>query len=92
VLGGDELADDGARQRDVHAQHRDDPRQAEGYDQLAELADERARRQKRRQPRLGRSRQKYIAGVILMQLIPFADSKALKLYDRFEKAVYAEMA
>ena len=34
---------------------------------------------------------KCIAGVILMQLVPFADSKALKLYDRFEKAVYAEL-
>ncbi len=30
-----------------------------------------------------------IAGVILMQLIPFADQKALGVFDRFEKAVYA---
>src|SRR5215469_14711556 len=30
-----------------------------------------------------------IAGVILMQLIPFADPKALALLDGFEKAVYA---
>lgn len=30
-----------------------------------------------------------VAGVILMQLIPFADAKALALFDRFEKAVYA---
>jgi methyl acetate hydrolase len=30
-----------------------------------------------------------IAGVILMQLIPFADPKALALFDSFEKAVYA---
>jgi methyl acetate hydrolase len=30
-----------------------------------------------------------VAGVILMQLIPFADSKALALFDEFEKAVYA---
>jgi methyl acetate hydrolase len=30
-----------------------------------------------------------IAGVILMQLIPFADPQALALLDRFEKAVYA---
>jgi CubicO group peptidase (beta-lactamase class C family) len=35
---------------------------------------------------------KHIAGVILMQLVPFADAKALELYDRFEKAVYAELA
>ena len=35
---------------------------------------------------------KGIAGVILMQLIPFADAKALALYDRFEKAVYAGLA
>ena len=33
-----------------------------------------------------------IAGVILMQLLPFADSKALELYDKFEKAVYAGLA
>jgi methyl acetate hydrolase len=32
---------------------------------------------------------KNIAGVILMQLIPFADPKALDLLDSFEKAVYA---
>jgi methyl acetate hydrolase len=30
-----------------------------------------------------------IAGVILMQLLPFADAKALALFDHFEKAVYA---
>jgi methyl acetate hydrolase len=30
-----------------------------------------------------------IAGVILMQFLPFADSKALALYDAFERAVYA---
>jgi methyl acetate hydrolase len=35
---------------------------------------------------------KGVAGVILMQLIPFADAKALALYDRFEKAVYAGLA
>jgi len=35
---------------------------------------------------------KGIAGVILMQLVPFADAKALALYDRFEKAVYAELS
>jgi methyl acetate hydrolase len=29
-----------------------------------------------------------IAGVILMQLIPFADSKAVALLDGFERAVY----
>jgi methyl acetate hydrolase len=29
-----------------------------------------------------------VAGVILMQLLPFADAKALALFDRFEKAVY----
>jgi CubicO group peptidase (beta-lactamase class C family) len=33
-----------------------------------------------------------IAGVILMQLIPFADSNAVALLDRFEKAVYAAVA
>ena len=30
-----------------------------------------------------------IAGVILMQFLPFADSKALAVYDAFERAVYA---
>ncbi|HEY1259283.1 MAG TPA: serine hydrolase domain-containing protein [Stellaceae bacterium] len=30
-----------------------------------------------------------IVGVILMQLIPFADAKALAVFDGFEKAVYA---
>jgi methyl acetate hydrolase len=30
-----------------------------------------------------------VAAVILMQLIPFADAKALKLLEGFEKAVYA---
>jgi CubicO group peptidase (beta-lactamase class C family) len=29
-----------------------------------------------------------VAGVILMQLLPFADSKALAVYDDFERAVY----
>jgi len=29
-----------------------------------------------------------IAGVILMQFLPFADSKALAVYDEFERAVY----
>ena len=33
-----------------------------------------------------------IAGVILMQLLPFADRKALALLDEFEKAVYAALA
>ena len=33
-----------------------------------------------------------IAGVILMQLLPFADPKALTLFDGFEKAVYAALA
>ena len=32
-----------------------------------------------------------LAGVILMQLIPFADPKALALLDDFEKAIYAGM-
>jgi CubicO group peptidase (beta-lactamase class C family) len=35
---------------------------------------------------------KGIAGVILMQLLPFADPKALALLDEFEKAVYAALA
>ena len=34
---------------------------------------------------------KGIAGVILMQLIPFADPKALAVFDGFEKAVYAPL-
>ena len=34
---------------------------------------------------------KGIAGVILMQLIPFADPKALALLDSFEKAVYGAL-
>jgi CubicO group peptidase (beta-lactamase class C family) len=29
-----------------------------------------------------------IAGLILMQYLPFADSKALALYDAFERKVY----
>jgi methyl acetate hydrolase len=33
-----------------------------------------------------------IAGVILMQLLPFADPQALALFDGFEKAVYAAQA
>jgi CubicO group peptidase (beta-lactamase class C family) len=33
-----------------------------------------------------------IAGVILMQLLPFADPKALALFDQFEKAIYASSA
>ena len=32
-----------------------------------------------------------IAGVILMQLLPFADAKALTLFDAFESAAYAEL-
>jgi methyl acetate hydrolase len=35
---------------------------------------------------------KGIAGVVLMQLIPFADPKALALFEGFEKAVYAALA
>jgi CubicO group peptidase (beta-lactamase class C family) len=34
---------------------------------------------------------KGVAGVILMQLIPFADPKALSLLDGFEKALYATL-
>ncbi|MGA8759596.1 MAG: serine hydrolase domain-containing protein [Stellaceae bacterium] len=34
---------------------------------------------------------KGVAGVILMQLLPFADAKALTVFDRFEKAVYAAL-
>src|SRR5258708_37722878 len=34
---------------------------------------------------------KGIAGVILMQLFPFADPRALALLDRFEKATYAAL-
>jgi methyl acetate hydrolase len=33
-----------------------------------------------------------VAGVILMQLIPFADAKALALLDGFEKALYAALS
>ncbi len=32
-----------------------------------------------------------VAGVILMQILPFADGEALTLLDRFERAVYAEV-
>ena len=35
---------------------------------------------------------KRIAGVILMQLVPFADAKALDLFAKFENAVYASLA
>ena len=34
---------------------------------------------------------KGVAGVILMQLVPFADAKALALYDKFENAVYTSL-
>jgi methyl acetate hydrolase len=34
---------------------------------------------------------KGVAGVILMQLLPFADPKALAIFDRFEKAIYAAL-
>jgi methyl acetate hydrolase len=34
---------------------------------------------------------KGVAGVILMQLLPFADAKALAIFDHFEKAVYAAL-
>jgi methyl acetate hydrolase len=33
--------------------------------------------------------QRKVAGVILTQLIPFADAKVLALYERFERAIYA---
>ena len=33
-----------------------------------------------------------IAGVILMQLLPFADQKALALLEEFERAVYASLS
>ena len=33
-----------------------------------------------------------IAGVILTQLIPFADAKVLALYGRFENAVYTAVS
>ena len=35
---------------------------------------------------------KGIAGVILMQLLPFADPKALDVLDDFENEVYASIA
>ena len=35
---------------------------------------------------------KGVAGVILMQLVPFADTKALALYDKFENALYTSLA
>ncbi len=35
---------------------------------------------------------KGVAGVILMQLLPFADAKALAAFDAFEKALYAALA
>jgi len=34
---------------------------------------------------------KGVAGVILMQLLPFADAKALALFDGYEKAIYAAL-
>jgi methyl acetate hydrolase len=37
-------------------------------------------------------RESGVAGVILMQLLPFADPKALALLDAFERAVYAALA
>jgi methyl acetate hydrolase len=35
---------------------------------------------------------KGLAGIILMQLLPFADAKALAAFDHFEKAVYAALS
>ena len=35
---------------------------------------------------------KGVAGVILMQLIPFADAKSLSLLDDFERAVYSALS
>jgi CubicO group peptidase (beta-lactamase class C family) len=35
---------------------------------------------------------KRLAGVILMQLIPFADGKSLDAYGKFERALYASVA
>jgi methyl acetate hydrolase len=35
---------------------------------------------------------KGVAGVIMMQLIPFADAKSLSLLDDFERAVYAALS
>ena len=35
---------------------------------------------------------KRLAGVILLQLLPFADAKAVKLYAQFERGVYQGMA
>lgn len=32
-----------------------------------------------------------IAGVILMQFFPFADAKALKVYDGFERGIYRHL-
>ena len=33
-----------------------------------------------------------VAGVILMQFLPFADGKALAAYDTFERGVYGMLA
>ena len=52
------------------------------------------------QPVLGRAGNTYfwidpetaVAGVILMQLLPFADPKALALLEKFEKALYIGLA
>jgi CubicO group peptidase (beta-lactamase class C family) len=35
---------------------------------------------------------KGVAGVVMMQLIPFADAKSLSLLDDFERAVYAALS
>jgi methyl acetate hydrolase len=35
---------------------------------------------------------KGVAGVILMQLLPFADAKALAAFDGFEQALYSALA
>ena len=35
--------------------------------------------------------QKRVAGVIMMQILPFADHKAVQLYGEFESAVYGAL-
>ena len=50
----------------------------------------------RRDPHLGRAfqhllwidPQKHVTGVILTQILPFADHRAVKLYGEFERGVY----
>jgi methyl acetate hydrolase len=82
-----------AAQRRLHL-HRGRPRQMGA--RLPDHGRSGARQALARQPELGRHQQhvlldrsaRGIAGVIMMQYLPFADAKALAVYDAFERGAY----